>query len=270
MGDINANPLPSVERATLATEPISHNEVQKGSQIESSALEPPLRAESVALPERRKVRKPRSKKRGCCGCFLLLFLLTLVFLCTVVASLLYSYRKWTADFESDVVAKSMVVVDVESFQYDDERESTQIKIDRFIDGSEQVDFVEFTDVEVAVLFADMLSRSLPEYLSLDKLYLDSAEGKWNLYIELRNGQVKLPIIHFVIVKDQLESVELFIEQINVGPFNLKLIGFEALRHNINKAYYDAVLSVNDNKFGTHTIENIELEEDSLIIKGRRN
>lgn len=216
-------------------------------------------------------KQPKKKKRkGCCGMIFILFLILFALFAAILAYFAYSYHQWGKEFEANMLQADAVSVDPGSFNYDEERNSTEEKIDDFVSSREEVNFIELDVEESAVLFADTISKSLPEFIQLHRLYLVAGDGNWQIYLQLRTASINLPITHFVIVKDEVEGVELFIDNIYIGNTDLDSIGLASIRHNINRAYYDGVLTINDNEFASHSIENIELEEGGITIKGRKN
>ncbi|WKZ31489.1 MAG: hypothetical protein QY318_01870 [Candidatus Dojkabacteria bacterium] len=253
------NPVPQVEQVAP--------KVQESEPV--AQVEP---VEVIDRPAEVKAASPKRKKkrRGCCGVIFLLLTILFLIIVGVVAYLIYSYMQWEEGFNRDLATSNVIEVDIAAFDYTPQRNSALVKIDSFVDSEEELNFVELTKEEAAVLFADTIADALPEYLELEKFYLETADGEWNVYIQLSAQEEALPVLHLVVVKDAVEGAEIFVEDIYVGPVNLENLGLNSLKHTINRAYYDAVLTVNDNNYASHTIENIELEEGSIIIKGRRN
>jgi hypothetical protein len=73
-----------------------------------------------------------------------------------------------------------------------------------------------------------------------------------------------------IVKDDRETAELYVRDLLLGKY--KVPGFIAkdIVHSINKGISDAILLVNENAFLGRRIENIELLEERVVVKGSRD
>ena len=61
----------------------------------------------------------------------------------------------------------------------------------------------------------------------------------------------------------------YLEDLSIGGFSLDSFGFGYIRDNMNLGYSDAMNSINESGFTNRTWENIELESDTMIIKGEK-
>lgn len=217
-----------------------------------------------------QMKVPRKKGRGCFF-FLFLFLLFMIILFLLTAFGIRSiYKSWSEDFEIRIVEEDGVVIDAGSFDYTEERESLEKKIADFASNSDTETFIEFTDKEALLLIHDEIQNVLPEDLNIERMYLNPMDGEWELYLSLSWRGQNLPILRVDVVKDDFETVELFVEDIYIAGTNLEDLGLEGIKHDINNAYSETIFIINENEFASHEFINIELKEDRVVIKGELN
>lgn len=203
------------------------------------------------------------------GCFFLIAIpLTLmVIVLLVVLGAFYFIKKdydiWSNDFEGKHLSSDYVVIE------DDEelQESVDVKVEEFDASQEEVDFIELTTDEVLYVFGSQLSDSLPYGVKVDRLIAQTNPNDWDIYIQMVFKNTRLPWLRVNIEKDNIETAELYISEMFVGPYDLdEWVGIN-LRVSINKGLSDALILVNENDFSGRTFENIELEEDGVVVKG---
>jgi len=72
-----------------------------------------------------------------------------------------------------------------------------------------------------------------------------------------------------IVKDNIETAEVYVRQLHVGGLELPKFLESRLKEDLNRGISDGIIMLNENNFLGRRIDNIELLEDRVVFKGTR-
>ncbi len=216
----------------------------------------------------KKVTKKKVEKKVKKESNLLLYLLPLFTVLVLIfsfTSFLFvffsnSYEAWEGDFE-----KSEVLF----LDFREESVDLEDKIQEYNKVTDEYSSIVLSQKEALFLISQALDESLPEWASVQETALDTSVGNWNLFVKTQAFERTMPwlSIEFSKKKD-IQSVDIYVENISVGNFSLKRFGFERVVENVNGGVQRALQLVNDGNFAGRVFENIELGEEELIIKSR--
>lgn len=216
---------------------------------------------------------PPKKKRK--GCYFVLFVFPLSFIFIIflllfaVAAFTYNqYQQWESSFED--VHLSSDFINPKSDDYDEEREVIDEKINTFSNSLDDVETITFSSDEALLIIGSELDEALPDGFSVDYVYSETERGKWLIYIKLDYQDHPLPWLIVQVEKEEYETADLYFSDIFVGQFSFYNYGLKQVIQDINDGYKDSLYKVNDGQFSGRRLENIELEDDEMIIKGRLN
>lgn len=210
-----------------------------------------------------------AKNRKGPGCFFLLtipFTLLVLILLVILGGFYFikkDYDTWNEKFDGQHLSNDYLVID----KSEDLQDEIDFKIEEFDASQEEVDFIELTTDEVLYVFGSQLSDSLPYGVEVERLIVEPNTNDWEVYIQMAYKNNRFPWMRVNIEKDDIETAELYISEMFVGPYDLdEWVGVD-VRTSINKGLSDALILVNENDFSGRTFENIELEEDGVVVKG---
>jgi len=193
------------------------------------------------------------KKRGIIS--IVIFMILLIF----VSFVLTKYFSWKKDFLNGENVTCL------SHEVYDEDVNIIDRVRNFVLSSEKVGFMTFDRREFLFLLKDSIqSKGAAE---IDDMCLVSERGVWEIYIHPRMGILQLPWVGVDIVKDNRETVELYFRNIYVGGTKVPEAIAKRFLRKINKGISDGLLLVIENDFLGKIIQNIELLDDSIVIKG---
>ncbi|MBD3329089.1 hypothetical protein GF357_01190 [Candidatus Dojkabacteria bacterium] len=215
--------------------------------------------------------QPKSKN-GCC--FFLVALPVSFFVVMVLAFLIIflnlrrNYQDWEKQFTSEVAQTEVLSMSDEA-KMTELSDQVESKITAFSESTEIVDFIEFNVNEVEYLLGQKLSDSMPDGLEIDKIYIESGDGRWDIYFQPKSSTRKVfPWISLAVTKAEVESPRVKIDAVRVGEYDVSEFGVGFLVDDLNSGYTEALNLVNENEFTGRRFENIELEVNGLIVKGR--
>lgn len=192
---------------------------------------------------------------------LVLFLSTI----TIFLFLIRDYKGWERSFELGYLSSDFVFLNNESL-----KTSVEKKIEDFSKSSKKVDFVELTDRETLFLIGESLNESLPFGMVFDRGYVSSDDGQWDIYAKVVDEKYKKGIwMKARLLKDNLESPEIFVQTISVGNYDFKDYGLGIIVWRVNRGIRESISLVNTSEFTGRTIKNIELEKGVMTVKGER-
>lgn len=205
--------------------------------------------------------------RGC-GCLIALIAIFLFVVIGILVALRTGYVNWQSSFESKHLSTDYTYFSGEKFEAT--VKSLEEKIKTFSASKKKTDFVEFNTQESIVLIGQEFASALPEYLKLNRMYLEPSKNAWLLYFQVKYNDFDLPWVTIKLEKDNIETPQLFITEIKVGPYSLDDFGLKSVRGNINSGIQEAIILVNENQFTGRKFINIDLDEKGMIVKGELN
>ena len=191
---------------------------------------------------------------------LTLFLLLIIFLLLFVGYISLRYMNWEKEFEKGI--NTAYVVNQNS------AESTDIgrKIAEFALSADDVSSLELNISEIGSVVYLAVQSYLGEDITVERMYIQPNDSKWIIYAKTRYKRFSIWISADV-NKDNVQSAQLYTTEIKVGPFDISNVS--DLTSKINKGIGEAVVTLNENGLVGRYVENIELREKSVILKGSR-
>ncbi len=190
---------------------------------------------------------------------LALFLLIFTFFSFLGFLLFRNYKTWENDFLSS---------DVEFFDFKNETVDLNEKILRYNESEREYAFIEFSKRESLFLFSKALDDSLPDWFEVEKTGLETSSGLWSFFVKTSVWDFELPWFEILLVKDQVQSIDIYIEDIFIGNFSFKNSFLNSTVEKANDGLKRAIRLVNDGNFAGRVFENIELHFEVLVIKSR--
>lgn len=187
---------------------------------------------------------------------LILFFVIILILATPVVL----YLLWNKSFESNLSSMVCSNNSTEDVSLDD-------KFKDFVLSDESVTFVELSPIETVSLLknTDIINGG-----EIQNLCVVPADGMWGVYIKMSLQGINLPWFRMDIAKDDMETAQLYVKNIYVGKWELPDQIAANIKTQLNKGISDALVLVNENNFIGRKIQNIELLQDKIVIKGALN
>lgn len=172
----------------------------------------------------------------------------------------FKYRNWEKSFEQDLNIDNLIDQDI--------AKSTDLgaKISTFALSPEDVEFLQLDISEIGSEIYNTLDSYLGEKLKLEKIYIEPSNSKWVIYSQVRYEKF-LIWFSFDVNKDSIQSAQIYVTQINIGPFRIsKYVNWVDA---VNTGIADSIITLNENGLVGRYIENIELLNNSVVLKGSR-
>ena len=172
----------------------------------------------------------------------------------------FKYRNWEKSFEQDINIDNLIDQDI--------AKSTDLgaKISTFALSAEDVEFLQLDISEIGSEIYNTLDSYLGEKLNLEKIYIEPSNSKWVIYSQVRYEKF-LIWFSFDVNKDSIQSAQIYVTQINIGPFRIsKYVNWVDA---VNTGIADSIITLNENGLVGRYIENIELLNNSVVLKGSR-
>lgn len=191
----------------------------------------------------------------------LIFFGVIVFLVLLIIGYIFlRYRNWEKEFEGNI--QSEYLMDEESIKEIDFND----KVSDFALSMSDTEFLELDVQEVGSVLFSVLDSYIGKDVNLEKIYITPSEGKWLIYANVRYKKFSA-WVSTDINKDDIQSAQIYITEINVGPFSIgKYINWIDI---INKGIGESIVTLNENGLVGRYIDNIELLNDTVVLKGSR-
>ncbi len=216
-------------------------------------------------PKLRKVVKAKPKevkKEKKLGLFIFIFppiLLILTFVFFLTFLFVKNYQSWEKTFpEPDILI----------LDFPNDSTSLDEKIKKYNEDQSEYSFIELTKEESLLLMSNSFEQSLPDWVELEKTGLHTTQGTWSLYLKTKAFSFEMPWLEIILVKENLQSVEILVKDVSVGDLSLRNINLGFVIEEINDGFGRAMRLVNDGNFAGRIFENIELGDQNLVIKSR--
>jgi len=181
---------------------------------------------------------------------ILIFLgIILLFVGLLVGYVFLKYRNWEKEFEDNIQSEN--IVDRNSIKEIDLSE----KISDFSLSLADTQFLELDIQEVGSVFFTVLDSYFGEEVDLEQMYIKPAKNKWTVYVKVKYQGISL-WVSTDINKDDIQSAQIYITEINVGPFSIG--GYTNWIEMVNKGIGESIVTLNENGLVGRYIENIEL------------
>ncbi len=192
---------------------------------------------------------------------ILIFFGVIVFLVLLVIGYIFlRYRSWEKEFEGNI--QSEYLIDEESIKKVDLNE----KVSDFALSMSDTEFLELNVQEVGSVLFSVLDSNIGENANLQKIYIAPSESKWLIHANLKYQDFSV-WVSTDLNKDDIQSAQIYITEINVGPFSVgEYINWI---DRINKGIGESIVTLNENGLVGRYIDNIELLDESVVLKGSR-
>ncbi|OGC45625.1 hypothetical protein A3J98_02170 [candidate division WS6 bacterium RIFOXYC1_FULL_33_10] len=194
---------------------------------------------------------------------LYIFFVFTIFLTILVVSCVYiflKYRSWEKEFESNI--NTEYLIDAKSIEEVDLDE----RIVKFTLSLLDTESLSLEVKEIGSILFTTVDSYLGEEISLKKIYVEPSDKVWNIYFKVGYQDLEL-WFSFDINKDDIQSAQLYTKYVYIGPFEIGR--YTDLVSMINKGIGESIVTLNENGFVGRYIENIELLEGGIVLKGSR-
>jgi hypothetical protein len=189
-------------------------------------------------------------------------LILLVIFLSIILFLLLKMKSWERNFLSTLNQEYLITEFIDS-------EDLDKKITQYTLSPEETDFVTFTPKEIGQLIYRALDESTGEsQLNISRVYITPSQDTWEVCanVEIENFKVLNPWICVDVTKDEIETAQLYVAKLTFQGIDVGKI-YKPTLLNINRGIAEALVTVNENGFVGRTLDNIELSENELILKG---
>lgn len=142
----------------------------------------------------------------------------------------------------------------------------QEKITDFVLSMEYTESLELELEEIGSILFDVIDDYLGDDIHLTTIYIIPKHGRWDLFLKLNYKKIYL-WISCDVNKDEMQTAQLYITDIYVGPFSMR--GYSKWVEKVNRGIADSIVTLNENGFVGRYLENIELLESNIVVKGSR-
>lgn len=171
------------------------------------------------------------------------------------------YRGWEKEFDSQI--QSEYIIDSQVIK----SKEFNKKITQFSLSLEDTQFLELNVQEIGSIVLSVLESYVGEDLEIEEMYISPSDSLWYIYVKVRYQDISV-WISTDINKDQIQSAQIYVTDIKIGPFSISKFN-TAWVDLINSGIGDSIVTLNENGLVGRYIENIELREDSVVLKGSR-
>ncbi len=221
-------------------------------------------------------KRVRRKRGGGCLRFLIMLIVTvliaLILIITCLGFLARSqYQTWEESFESNVVSQE--VIEVGSEEHEKQLGIVEAKLEEFGSSTSNVEFIILAREGFTAFLVDQFSGNPNQNYQVKEYYSVGSQDEWDIYSKIYSDNLIFKNglwVKTTINKDQIESAEIYSSNITVGDISLAEMGLGFVVDAVNDGYRNALILVNENAYSTREFQNIELETDQIIIKGRLN
>lgn len=191
---------------------------------------------------------------------LIFFGFILFIIMSFIGYIFLRYRSWEKEFESSI--KSEYLIDEDSIKTID----FAGKISTFALSMSDTQFLKLDVKEVGSVFFTGLDSYMESEVSLEKMYIEPNDSQWIIYSKVKYQDISV-WISIDLNKDNIQSAQVYIKNIKIGPFSVS--EYTNWVEMVNKGIAESTVTLNENGLVGRYIENIELLDDSIVLKGSR-
>lgn len=173
------------------------------------------------------------------------------------AYIAFSYFSWSKDFKQS--KGSLVCVSNSNLDI-----KLEDKFKDFVLSEKKYEYVDLSTKESLVLFK---SISITGTAKLEDICILPNANEWKVYFNPEISGINLPWVGINVLKENRETAELYIDKIYLGGMEMPNWIVKDIVVSMNKGISDALLLVNENDFTGRKIQNIELLQDKIVVKG---
>ena len=190
--------------------------------------------------------------------FVFTILITILVLSCVYIFL--KYRNWEKEFESNINVEYLI--DAQSIGEVDLDE----RIVKFTLSLLDTESLSLGVKEIGSILFSTVDSYLGEEISLKKIYIEPLDKVWKIYFKVVYENIEV-WFSFDLNKDNIQSAQLYTKNVYIGPFEIDR--YTNLVNMINKGIGESIVTLNENGFVGRYIENIELLDEGIVLKGSR-
>lgn len=196
--------------------------------------------------------------------FLIIFFITILLIILAICGVVYyKYFSWRKSFE---ITKQHLVC-TNNINTEELSVSVEEKIKKFVKSKDKTDYISFTIPEIAYFLKANVDGT--GTLSFDTACIEAKDSKWRIYVNMEIADVNIPWASFYLIKDNMQTAQLYPLNIYIGNMQLPDSIAKTYTDQIARGINDALVTVLENDFTSRTIDNIELKETEVIIKGTK-
>jgi hypothetical protein len=102
------------------------------------------------------------------------------------------------------------------------------------------------------------------------MFVETGKNDWLLYVQLTWNGMRLPWATLRLQKDNIQTAQIFVSSLKVGPYSADDFGLKSVRDSINSGIQNSIILVNENEFTGRRFVNIDMDENGVVIKGELN
>lgn len=168
-----------------------------------------------------------------------------------------SYLLWQKQFQTKMPEMNCATSISEIIPLDE-------KFKDFVTSEDMITSIELSPEETLSLLrsTDIISGG-----DINNICIQPNKGVWNIYADISLQGINMPWIRIDVSKDTMETAQLYVSNIYIGSILLPEGISSGIKEQLNKGISDALILVNENSFLGRKIQNIELLQDNIVIKG---
>ncbi len=189
-----------------------------------------------------------------------IFLLCVLLIAIVSFILVSNYKTWERRFERNINEYNLAILPYESDG------SVEMKIAKFTLSNENTESLILSPYEISSLILLTSKEYFDKDITVRRVYVEPGNFRWNIYMEFVYKKYSV-WFSVDINKDDMQTAQFYITDIKLGNYSLGR--YFDLVYQINTGIANTILTVNENGFSGRYLENIELMEDKIVVKGSR-
>lgn len=189
-----------------------------------------------------------------------IFLLCVLLIAIVSFILVSNYKTWERRFERNINEYNLAILPYESDG------SVEMKIAKFTLSNENTESLILSPYEISSLILLTSKEYFDKDITVRRVYVEPGNFRWNIYMEFVYKKYSV-WFSVDINKDDMQTAQFYITDIKLGNYSLGR--YFDLVYQINTGIANSILTVNENGFSGRYLENIELMEDKIVVKGSR-
>lgn len=189
-----------------------------------------------------------------------IFLLCVLLIAIVSFILVSNYKTWERRFERNINEYNLAILPYESDG------SVEMKIAKFTLSNKNTESLILSPYEISSLILLTSKEYFDKDITVRRVYVEPGNFRWNIYMEFVYKKYSV-WFSVDINKDDMQTAQFYITDIKLGNYSLGR--YFDLVYQINTGIANSILTVNENGFSGRYLENIELMEDKIVVKGSR-
>jgi len=175
----------------------------------------------------------------------------------ILAYPVITYLLWQKQFKSQIASMNCISNTSELLPLDE-------KFKEFVMSEDNINFIELSTKEVLSLLqsTDIISGG-----DVKDICIQPSKGIWSIYANINLQGINIPWIRIDVAKDTMETAQLYVPDLYVGNILIPENMSQNIKTQLNKGISDALTLVNENSFLGRKIQNIELLNDKIVVKG---